>query len=78
MTEAEMAKIRDDIDKEDSKAKAALVSWFESQDIPTAMAIGIMAGLIADIAEKFLAKGEKSKLADNLIRYLAARLYSAP
>ena len=59
---------------EDREAKAALVAWLESQDIPPGMAIGTMADLIADIAEKFLTKEERLKLADNLILYLMARL----
>ena len=50
------------------------MSWFDSQDIPPGMAIGTMAELISDIAEKFLTKEEKADLADSLVLYLVTRL----
>ena len=59
---------------EDREAKAALVAWFNSQDIPPGMTIGTMAELIADVAEKFLTEKEKAKLADSLTTYLVTRL----
>ena len=38
------------------------------------MAIGTMAELISDIADKFLTKEEKADLADSLVLYLVTRL----
>ena len=73
MTEAE-AEMFDAHQLEDLEAKAALVAWFDSQDMPPGMAIGTMSELIADIAEKFLTDDEKAKLADSLTIYLVARL----
>jgi hypothetical protein len=71
MTDAEMF---DAHQLEDLVAKATLVAWFDSQDIPPGMAIGTMSELIADIAEKFLTKEQRSKLADSLTLYLVTRL----
>jgi hypothetical protein len=68
------SQIHDAAREEDSAVKNALVSWLASQDIPPGMAIGTMAELIADIAEKFLTEEERSKLADSLTLYLVTRL----
>ena len=73
MTDAEI-EMFDAHQLEDQEAKAALVAWFDSQDMPPGMAIGTMAELIADVAERFLPKEERSDLADKLIIYLMTRL----